>query len=53
MTLRGGRGCYQVLYGNFPTKEAALKEAKRLPASFQSEKDRPKLFKFSEIPKEQ
>jgi hypothetical protein len=53
MTLRGGRNCYQVLYGNFPTKEAALKEVKRLPASFQSEKDRPKLFKFSEIPKEQ
>ncbi|BDU71730.1 DUF4388 domain-containing protein [Mesoterricola silvestris] len=53
MTLRDGRTCYQILYGNFPSKEAAEREAKRLPPAFQAEKDRPRVFRFTEIPKEQ
>ena len=53
MKLRDGRTCYQVLYGNFPGKDAAEKEMKHLPPAFQGERNRPKLFKFSEIPKEQ
>ncbi len=53
MTLRDGRTCYQVLYGNFSGKDAAEKEIKRLPPAFQGERNRPKVFRFSEIPKEQ
>ena len=53
MTLRDGRICYQILYGDYPTKDAAEKGSKRLPAAFGADRDRPKAFKFSEIPKEQ
>ena len=53
MTLRDGRACYQVMYGNFPSKDAAEKESKRLPPAFMAERNRPKAFRFSEIPKEQ
>jgi len=53
MTLRDGRGCYQVLYGDFPSKEAAEKEAKRLPPAFTAEGNRAKPFKYGEIPAEQ
>ena len=53
MTLRDGRGCYQVLYGNFPTKEAAEKESKKLPPAFMADRNRPRAFRFAEIPKDQ
>ena len=48
---RDGRGCYQVLYGHFPSKEAAEKQLKHLPATFLASGNRPKAFKVSEIPK--
>jgi septal ring-binding cell division protein DamX len=53
ITLRDGRACYQVMYGNFPSKDAAEKESKRLPPAFMAERNRPKPFRFAEIPKEQ
>ena len=53
MTMRDGRVCYQVLYGHFPTQSAAEKQLKHLPASFLADRNRPKTFRFSEIPKAQ
>jgi len=53
MTLRDGRTCYQVLYGNFPSKDAAEREGKHLPAAFMAERNHPKVFRFPEIPREQ
>jgi len=49
--MRDGRVCYQVLFGRFPTLPAAEKQLKRLPASFLADRNRPKIFRFSEIPK--
>jgi len=40
-----------VLYGHFPSKEAAEKQLKHLPATFLANGNRPKSFKMSEIPK--
>lgn len=53
MTLRDGRGCYQILYGDFPSKEAAEKEAKRLPPAFTAEHNRARPFRYGDIPAEQ
>ncbi len=53
MTLRDGRACYQVLYGDFPSREAAEKEIRRLPPTFSADKNRPKAFKYAEIPAKQ
>jgi septal ring-binding cell division protein DamX len=53
MAMRDGRGCYQVLYGDYPSKDAAEKAAKRLPPAFMADRNRPKSFQISEIPKEQ
>ena len=51
--LHDGRGCYQVLYGNFPTKEAAERQVKHLPATFLADRNRPRAFRVNEIPKAQ
>jgi septal ring-binding cell division protein DamX len=53
IALRDGRVCYQVLYGRFPTQAAAEKQLRRLPASFLADRNRPKKFRFSELPKMQ
>ena len=53
ITLRDGRTCYQVLYGHFPSREAAEKQLKRLPLSFRGTGNQPKPFRFSDIPKVQ
>jgi hypothetical protein len=53
MTLRDGRMCYQVLYGNFPSKDAAEKRVKHLPAPFLADRNRPKAFRLAELPTEQ
>jgi hypothetical protein len=46
-----GRSCYQVLYGQFPSREAAERGMKRLPSTFLTNGNRPKPFKISDIPK--
>jgi len=51
IAMRDGRVCYQVLYGRFPTQLAADKQLKHLPASFLADRNRPKKFRFSELPK--
>jgi len=53
IAMRDGRSCYQVLYGRFPSEAVAEKQRKRLPASFLADRNRPKLFRFSDIPKHQ
>ncbi|MDR3670459.1 MAG: hypothetical protein P4L36_06430 [Holophaga sp.] len=53
IAMRDGRVCYQVLYGRFPTQAAADKQLKRLPASFLADRNRPKKFRFAELPKVQ
>jgi hypothetical protein len=53
MAMRDGRTCYQVLYGRFPSEQAALTQVKRLPASFLADRNRPKPFKFSDLRKVQ
>jgi septal ring-binding cell division protein DamX len=53
IAMRDGRVCYQVLYGRFPNQLAAEKQLKRLPASFLGERNRPKAFRFYDLPKKQ
>jgi hypothetical protein len=53
MTLRDGRTCYQVLYGNFPSREAAEKRVKHLPSPFLADRNRPKAFRLDDIPTKQ
>jgi len=53
LAMRDGRVCYQVLYGRFATQMAADKQLKHLPASFLADRNRPKKFRFSELPKTQ
>jgi hypothetical protein len=53
MTLRDGRTCYQVLYGNFPSKDAAEKRVKHLPAPFLADRNRPKAFRLDDLPTKQ
>jgi septal ring-binding cell division protein DamX len=53
ISLLDGRVCYQVLYGRFATQAAAEKQLKRLPPSFLAGRNRPRAFRFFEIPKVQ
>jgi len=53
LAFKDGRVCYQVFLGRFPTEKAAENELKQLPASFLAERNRPKLFRFSELPSAQ
>jgi septal ring-binding cell division protein DamX len=53
LAMRDGRVCYQVFYGRFATQAAADKQLKHLPASFLADRNRPKKFRFSELPKAQ
>jgi hypothetical protein len=53
IAFRDGRTCYQVFLGRFATQAAAEKELKQLPATFRADRNRPKLFRFSELPKVQ
>jgi hypothetical protein len=41
------------MYGRFPSQLAAEKQMKRLPASFLADRNKPKPFRFAEIPKAQ
>lgn len=49
LSLRDGRGCYQVFYGHYPSQASAEKAAKRLPTAFRAENNRPKCFRLGEI----
>ena len=51
MKLRDGRTAYQIIYGHFPTREAAEKRAKHLPGAFLADRNRPRPFRISEIPR--
>jgi len=53
MAMRDGRTCYQVLYGRFPSRQAAEQEVNHLPATFLANGNNPKPFRFGEIPKGQ
>jgi hypothetical protein len=50
MTLRDGRTCYQVFLGSYASEAHALRAARRLPAPFHTEGNRPKPFRVAEIP---
>lgn len=53
LSLRDGRGCYQVFFGHFPSKTAAEAHLKKLPAAFRSEGNRPKSFMVSDLSERQ
>ncbi len=53
MVMRDGRTCYQVFLGEYRSETAALRAAKRLPAPFLAEGNRPKAFRVAEIPSRQ
>ena len=53
MVMRDGRTCYQVFLGEYRSEAAALRAARRLPAPFLAEGNRPKAFRVAEIPSRQ
>ncbi|HLP31405.1 MAG TPA: DUF4388 domain-containing protein [Geothrix sp.] len=53
MAMRDGRTCYQVFVGSFGSEAAAKAAAKRLPAPFLAEGNRPKPFRVAQIPDRQ
>ena len=53
MAMRDGRTCYQVFLGAYGSEAAARAAAKRLPAPFLAEGNRPKPFRVAQIPDRQ
>jgi septal ring-binding cell division protein DamX len=53
MTMRDGRTCYQIFFGSFGSEAAAKEAAKKLPAPFLAEGNRPKPFRVAQIPARQ
>jgi SPOR domain len=53
MAMRDGRTCYQVFFGSFGSEAAAREAAKKLPAPFLAEGNRPKPYLVSQIPDRQ
>ncbi|BDU69167.1 hypothetical protein GETHOR_12680 [Geothrix oryzae] len=53
MAMRDGRTCYQVFLGAYGSEAAAKDAARRLPAPFLAEGNRPKPFRVSQIPDRQ
>ncbi len=53
MAMRDGRTCYQVFLGAFGSEAAAKAAAKKLPAPFLAEGNRPKPFRVAQIPDRQ
>ncbi len=49
LALRDGRGCYQVFHGHYASQALAEKAARKLPAAFRVEGNRPKPFRIGEI----
>jgi len=53
MAMRDGRTCYQVFMGSYGSEAAAKAAAKKLPAPFLAEGNRPKPFRVAQIPDKQ
>ncbi|WP_291271650.1 DUF4388 domain-containing protein [Geothrix sp.] len=53
MAMRDGRTCYQVFLGAYGSEAAAKDAARRLPAPFLAEGNRPKPFRVAQIPDRQ
>jgi hypothetical protein len=53
MAMRDGRTCYQVFLGSFGSEAAAREAARKLPAPFLAEGNRPKPYRVSQIPDRQ
>jgi len=53
MAMRDGRSCYQIFVGSFGSEAAAKEAAKKLPAPFLAEGNRPKPFRVAQIPDRQ
>ncbi len=53
MTMRDGRTCYQIFFGSFGSEAAAKDAARKLPAPFLAEGNRPKPFRVVQIPDRQ
>ncbi len=53
MAMRDGRSCYQIFLGSFGSDAAAKEAAKKLPAPFLAEGNRPKPFRVAQIPDRQ
>jgi hypothetical protein len=53
MAMRDGRTCYQIFFGSFGSEAAAKEAAKKLPAPFLAEGNRPKPFRVAQIPDRQ
>ncbi len=49
LSLRDGRGCYQLFFSHFPNRESADAASRKIPAAFRTEGNRPKPFKVGEI----
>ncbi|MDP2875718.1 MAG: hypothetical protein Q8O00_06000 [Holophaga sp.] len=49
LSLRDGRGCYQLFFAHFPDRKSAEAASRKIPAAFRSEGNRPKPFKIEEI----
>ncbi|WP_306589582.1 DUF4388 domain-containing protein [Geothrix sp. 21YS21S-4] len=53
IAMRDGRTCYQLFFGAYGSEAAARAAAKRLPAPFRAEGNRPKPFRVNQIPDRQ
>lgn len=53
MAMRDGQTCYQVFLGSFGSEAAAKEAARKLPAPFLAEGNRPKPYRVSQIPDRQ
>lgn len=53
MAMRDGRTCYQIFFGSFGSEAAAREAARKLPAPFLAEGNRPKPYRVSQIPDRQ
>ena len=53
MAMRDGRTCYQIFIGSYGSEAAAKAAAKKLPAPFLAEGNRPKAFRVAQIPDRQ
>lgn len=53
MSLRDGRGCYQLFWGAYPNRAAALRQVARVPSAFRAEGNRPKPFRLEDLSERQ
>ncbi len=53
MAMRDGKTCYQIFFGSFGSEAAAKEAARKLPAPFLAEGNKPKPFRVAQIPDRQ